>query len=136
MAHEPALDLLNYLDAQTTTLTKGTNLFRGPVRAHSTAMPIQSAFVNSFDGRPPDRVLGTATEIRHASVSVIVRSSGFDPGLTLAWTVYTKLQSASPSTGNAYMDVRALQSNPNYLEQDKNLHHFWSLNFEVTYAST
>lgn len=136
MSHNPVTDIQNYLDAQTTALTKGTNLFRGPVRAHSAQVPVQSVFVTGYGGPAPDRVLGTATEIRYPRVQVTVRSSAYDSGYDLAWTVYNSLQSATPTTTNTYMDVRALQSEPNFLEHDKNLHCFWTLNFAVMYQST
>lgn len=138
MSHNPPVDLLRHLDAQTTAVTAGTNLFYGPVRAPSTngAVPVEAVFLMGAGGPPASRVLGTAMELRHPTVQAIIRSTGFASGDTLARTVYSVLQSASPSTGNAYMDVVAQQSEPVFLEQDKNLHYFWSINFRVTYQTT
>lgn len=138
MSHDPPLDLASYLDAHSTAFTLNTNLFVGPVRAHTTdrSIPVQAAFVNQYGGPPPSRVLGTATELRQPKVSIIVRSSGYVTGAALARTVFNTLQSATPTTGNAYMDVRALQPEPTFLEQDKNMHLFWSLSFELLYQST
>lgn len=66
-----------------------------------------------------------------------MRSSGFASGLALARTVYSKVQSAtSLSTSVTYMDVRAMQGEPIYLQQDDRGHHFWTLNFETVYTST
>lgn len=135
MAHRPGIDILNYLDAHSTAVTGGTNLFQGIVRP-SSAVPVECVFVLGDGGRPPDRVLGTAIQINHPHVEIVIRSNGFTSGLTLAWAVQDTLQSASPSTGNAYMDVRVLQSQPNFLSQDKNNHYHWSVNVEVLYQTT
>ena len=138
MAYVPGLDMLNYLDAHSTAVTGNTNLFQGIVRAPTTGspgIPVECVFVVGDAGPPPFRVLGTATEIRQPTVSILVRSSGFTAGQTLAWAVHDALQSASPSTGNAYMDVQTQQSQPNFLEQDKNGHYFWSINVLTRYQT-
>lgn len=138
MSHNPGVDIANYLDANSTAVTLGTNLWYGPVRANSTngAVPVEAVFVMGVGGREPDRVLGTATEIRFPTVQVRVRSSGFAAGAALAQTVNSVLQSASPSTGNAYLDVMALQSEPVFVEQDKNMHYHWSLNYRCVLQTT
>lgn len=136
MSHNPPVDLMRHLDSQSTALTAGVNLFRGPVRAPSSNVPVEAVFLNGDGGPPASRVFGGATEVRHPTITTIIRSNGYDSGYALAQTVYDKLQSASPSTGNVYMDVMALQSEPSFLQQDKNMHYFWSINWRVTYQTT
>jgi len=136
VAHRPGIDILNYLDAHSTALTGGTNLFQGIVRPVSASVPVECVFVLPDGGPPPDRVLGTAIQIGHPHVAVIVRSSGFTSGENLAWEVMETLQSASPSTGNSYLDVKIPHSHPDPLGQDKNNHYHWRMDVEAVYQTT
>lgn len=152
MAHRPGKDIENYLDAHSTALTANVNLFHGSPRPADarTGVPVECVFVIAERGRAPDRVLGTAMQISHPHISIIVRSDGFTSGQNLAWAVNDALQSASPETElgflipwqpgdvplqNVYMDLRMLQTQPNFLDRDKNNHYFWSVNLEAMYQT-
>lgn len=138
MSHDPSLDLLNYLDVNSTRLTSAINLFRGPVRGPTidSLMPTEAVFVVDTNGRAPERTLGPGIEVRHSGIQIRIRSTGYTNGFGLARHVYDVVQSASLSTGSAYMDVQCLQSGPAYMEQDKNMHHHWSLNLRMVHNST
>lgn len=138
MSHDPSLDFVSYLDANSTRFTSAVNLFRGPVRATSTdgSVPIEAAFVMDITGRGPERTFGPGTEIRYPTVQVRVRSASYTQGFNLTRHIYDTMQSASPSTGNTYIDVYSLQSGFGYLEQDKNMHHHWAVSFRLVYNTT
>lgn len=139
MSHAPDADFAYHLDSNSTAVTLSTNLFVGPVREESpggTPLPRECVWVQSYGGGPADRVLGVGTELRYPRVQVRVRSSGYASGMALARSIINTMQSATPSTGNAYKDVVALQSEPVYLEQDKNMNYHWSVNFRMMYQTT
>lgn len=133
MALDPEKDVADYLDSNSTALTLNTNLFYGLVRPVSTGLPARAVFVTGSGGPPPQRVIGTTGEIRHAAVQVRVRSTAYSNGHSLAATVYRTLESATPSS---YMDVAAMQSEPTFLDVDERGLYHWSLNFLVRYNST
>lgn len=78
----------------------------------------------------------TAREIRYTSIQVRTRSTDYEDGIALTLHVHDVLQSATPSTGSTYLDVRARQSHPVFLEQDDRGLYHWSDNFFVVYETT
>jgi len=136
VSHKPPEDIATYLSTQGVA-TLGSDLFIGPLRPPSTAQGIETTacFVQGTGGGPASRIFGTATEIRWPTVQVRVRSTGFSTGYSLCQSVYDTLQSASIGSP-AYMDVRAEQSGPIWIEQDENGHYHWALNFRCMYQTT
>lgn len=139
MSHNPPKDVADYLHSNSTALTRGTNLFYGPVRSSTQGVPVEAVFVLGYGGPAPQRTFGTSTsmEIRHGNVQLTIRSDVYLTGVALARIAYNTLQSATAlSTSVTYMDVRALQTEPTYMGMEHNKDHLWSLNFEITYEST
>jgi hypothetical protein len=112
----------------------GTNLWVGPVRPASDVVPVQAIFVLATQGREADRVFGEGDgvgyELRYPTVQVRIRSPAYIAGYQLARDCYDALQSSSPG---GFMDVRAMNSEPMFLEQDQNNNYHWSINFECMY---
>lgn len=126
---DPVVDVATYLGSES-SLTLGSDLFYGLVRAPSDVVPIRSVFVLGYPGPKPLRVLGTAKEVRKEPVQVMVRSSGYEDGYTLAREAYRVLQSATMA---GYMDLQARQSEPIYLGEDERFLHHWSINLLSIY---
>jgi len=124
----PALDVANYLENQGIG-TVGTNVFVGAIKPVSQFVPVNSIFVLSTGGYPPQRVFQTTTELRRPSVQVRIRWNGYEAGLAKAEAVYNALESASIP---GYLDVVADQSSPIFLGFDENNNYEWSLNFTLT----
>lgn len=133
MSHNPAEDLLDFLDTNSTALTQGTNLFHGPPRPVGPGMPEQAVFVIGRGGPPPKRVFTQNTEVRDGAVQVITRSNSWATGFALAQTVHNLAQSATIS---GYEDVKAKQPEPAFLDQDNQGRYSWSDNYELMYNST
>lgn len=132
----PCLDIATAIAARVGTLTLGTNVFAGPVRPS----PDEAVFVLASGGGQSVPYRGTDTgsgpdQLRNPSVQVFVRSANEDyaSGAALSRTVRNALDCREPT---GYVDVRAQQSAPIYLEKDDEGRHRWSLNFSVTVEET
>lgn len=101
------LDLVDYLDAGSTALSKGTNLF-----ANVLPDEVRTVAVGVFEdsGRPPDMVFGATDAFVRPTVQVIARSTmpvdaAPAPNPTNArnaiWQVYRRLK----SVGNAQLST-------------------------------
>jgi hypothetical protein len=129
MPSNPSLDVVSLLDALS-SLTRGTNLFRGPERAPSTAVPSQAVFVLVSGGPASEAYAdGTNVERAYSALQIIVRSNpnDYSGGDTLARQVRAALHHASVP---GYLDLRAMQSEPIYLGEDEAGSHRWSINVE------
>ena len=128
---DPADDLATYLAANSTSWTKGTNLFVGNELPSSAYIPVDAAFCADEPGYAPERVFVSAKEVRHPSVHILVRNDSYVTGHSLASDIYETIQSSPPS---GYMDIACRQSGPIYLgkAEDKDVH-YWSLNFWARY---
>lgn len=143
MSLDPAADITNYLDTNSTQLTLATNLFIGAVKpvvvaasTSKTSIPVAAVFVRAEAGQAPLRVLGTAMEVRQPGLQILTRAQSYSSGRALAMHVHDTLQSVSPSS---YMDVMARQSEPAYLGEDKaeaGGAHLFSDNFLIRYQTT
>lgn len=132
MATTPDLDIVNHLNTNVAALTKGTNLFYGPVRGQDTPdasyIPDEAVFVLSSGGPEPNAFLGsinTCEEI-FSSLTIRVRSApdDFDGGQTLARSVRDALHH---QTITGYVNVTVREADPAYLGViDKKLHE-WSI---------
>jgi hypothetical protein len=61
---------------------------------------------------------------------VLIRDPDYYLGYSQAQTVYNVLQSATMS---GYMDLKARESEPIYVGEDKNFIYLWSINFLAVY---
>lgn len=107
-------------------LTKGTNLF-GPDAASGPGVPNDAVFVTGGGGATPNRASG-GDEIRTGVVNIRVRWRKYDAGATKAQQIIDKLQGKCPS---ALIDLESTESEPNYIGQEQDGQHIWSLGFLV-----
>lgn len=132
MSLRPPTDIATYLDANSTALTFGTNLFVGPVRAVSDGVPVQSVFILGSGADPPDRVFGVERELRRPVLQVSVRAATFSAGNSLARSIYGILQSATP---DGYKDLSCRQSGPVLTGYNQNTHYVFTYDWDVPYDS-
>ena len=122
-------------------LTAGTNLFSGPVRAYTileagtVVVPHKAVFCLATGGPPPMSFVngGSGTDYNWSVVQIRIRSdigstSDFADGQTLARAVRDRLHKAVVT---GYIEIRVRESEPNYLAQDDDGHHEWSINLEM-----
>lgn len=128
----PDTDIVNHLDSALGTLTKGTNLFRGPVRPVSSYIPGEAVFCLSVVGFRPLAIIGQTLSNYSKQVQIRIRSDKNDyaGGYTLAKSILTTLHFASV-TGDNYYDVRVREDEPGYLGVNEDDYHEWSLNVEL-----
>ena len=128
MATSPDEDAVTYLDANC-SLVKDTDLFRGKLEPASTDIPHQCVFVVASGGPPPLSYMSSTIKFRYSAIQIFTRSNPRDypAGLTLARLVRDTLHNAAVS---GYVDVRCMESEPIYVEEDENGDHIWSSNFE------
>lgn len=123
----PGEEIAEFLEGVGIGLVLGVNMFVGPVRAESDFVPSQSVFVVPRNGRMSDRVFNLDFELQYPMVVIRVRSEDYRSGYDLARQIYHELQSQDVS----FLDVRCIQSEPIFLEQDDNDNYQWQMNFEV-----
>lgn len=134
----PAEDVVDYLNAKVAgsiTLTKGTNLFIGPMRSQDET-PSPSAFALNTGGPSPLPYLGSGRQAYvRPTVQVLVRgpAGDFAAGEAIARAV---LEHLHQQTLTGYTACFARDSHPAWLGQDADQHDLWSLNFELQYAIT
>lgn len=116
----------------TVQLELAKNLFRGPMRAVQPGVPARAVFVNNVGGVAPSRELGTGQAIFRQRVQIMVRGApdGFtnDEGLARALLEKWRLTGAGDPD---HVSVNPQESEPNYLGQDEQGCHLWSINLEV-----
>lgn len=131
-ALEPEVDLVTFLDANT-TLTAGNDLFEfAPVPPDREAgMPVQAVFVFPAGGPPPEMHLEpTTTDLFRHAIQIRIRSpqTDFATGIDTAREV---LAAAHRAVITNYIWVNALQSQPTYLGPDDRGSHEWVVNVEM-----
>ncbi len=124
----PPTDVAVELAAAGIGLTRGTNLFTGPLRDVSAGVPKNSVFIKGLSGGLPQRTMGEVNEVREPLVSVTVRNSSFNDGDTKVRQIQEALQAVTIS---GYLDVAARQSEPLYLEPDDQNLHRWIVIFSL-----
>lgn len=129
MARSPASDLATFLAAQSLGLTVGTNLFLGLVRAPGPSIPHNSVFITDHAGRPPDRVMSEAFEVRAPIAHVKIRNKKYATGATLSGDILDKILDGSVPN---YLDVETLQSAAEYVQDSEGVM-FWGLSFLCRY---
>ena len=134
MIKEPDVDLVTYLASQV-PLCVGENLFAGPVQPADPDDLIahKAVFVVATGGIQPFALHGDCESIRRSNLQVRVRGEkeAYTEGLLLAREVAAAVDLA-PITG--YIDVRILDTEPNYLGQDDEGHPEWSVNVEMMHG--
>jgi hypothetical protein len=126
--------ITDFLAAAGIGLTKGTNLWSGPLRPDDDDVPAQAVFVLLSGGPGPVDYSdgGAGQSIHEAGLQVFVRSNqeAHAAGQTLARNVWGTCHKASPSGCLAYSCV-CRQSEPIYIGKDDAGRHVWSINLLV-----
>jgi hypothetical protein len=136
-----ALSLLDALVASgSTTLSRGNNLFTGPVRAkqrNGTDIPDTAVFCLATGGPTNERYIGNTQSLRMKSLQVRVRGprNGFTEAETIAVSVLEAIDhkvsvdfpGGSPAPAG-FIDFRALEPHPTYIGVDGNDRHGFSIN--------
>ena len=126
----PLSDMATFLAAAGLGLTKGTNLFWGTQRGVGGGVPINAVFVIGGGGTEPERTMGRTLEIRHPFVIIRVRWSSNGAGDAKARAIQDALDNATIS---GYLDVRALNSEPQSIGQGTDGNHLWTMQYELVY---
>lgn len=130
MTHIPALDLTTEIATQVASLTAGTNLFHGQIRAAGDLVPRNGVFAWGGGGLEPLRTMGDPDEIRKAVVHVRVRNSSYLTGSTLAHSIMDSMRGVAVAT---YLDVYVAISEPRSMGQDPNGNHYFGMEYVMTY---
>jgi hypothetical protein len=114
-------------------LTRGTNLYNGPMRAQDAeGVPSEAVFCHVTGGVPPiDYCDNSHTpQLHQPSVQIMIRSAprGYDAGLALANDVYEAMHSKPPS---GYFGCLAQQSAPLYAGETRNGEFLWTVNLTL-----
>lgn len=120
----PSIAMMDFLATQGLALTKGANLFAGPIREVSTLIPNQCIFVNNSAGAEPQRVMGDSASFRTVIVDIRVRWDKFGTGETKARAILDAIQGASIS---GYLDVTPMTSDPSPVQRDMNDLFIWQV---------
>lgn len=132
-----ALNLVDELDTNIgATLTKGVNLFTGPVRMVGDGIPQNCVFCFASGGFQPRPYMGQNKQYRRVFIEVRVRYGrhDYDSGQALAWDVYNALdlsEFSTTDTGSSFVWCKPLSSAPNYISTDKDDFHMWGITFEI-----
>lgn len=127
MADAPDIAVRARLAAQVASLTVGTNLFAGPMRAPGAGVPATAVFCRPQAGLVNRPYLGTGTDWKVHQVGVLVRAEQdrFEVGIALAREVHAALHRAE-LPGYTYCLVD--QPAPEYLGADETGCHLWVVN--------
>lgn len=135
MATTPDIDVVDHIDTALGTLTKGTNLFAGPVRGHDVpdaGVPDEAVFVLATGGPAPLAFIagGSGTEQRFSSLLIRVRSdpNDFQGGQTLARSVRDAIHHSIPT---GYIEAAVRETDPSYLGVTNKGHHEWSIGVDL-----
>lgn len=130
MSHLPAEALATEIGTQVASLTLNTNLFHSSVRAPDASVPINSVFVWGDGGLGPLRTMGDPNEIRRALIVVRVRDAKHKVGRDLALSIMNSLRGKNIAT---YLDLVSATSEPRMLGQSDKGHHYFGIEFLMTY---
>lgn len=126
-------DIADVLAGSGLGLVLGSSLFVGPPRAALGAVSRgPCVFVLSTGGYPPIALQdGSGQAFSISTIQITVRSAAdaFQLGQQLARGVRDTLDRRPPA---GYVDLRARESEPNYIGPDSNDQHRWTLNFEAS----
>lgn len=131
-------DIAHQLETDVSSLTVGTNLFRGPIRPHTRTssgtelIPRNSVFISTpTEGPAPFPIAGSGWgQLRTATIQVIVRNT--DTGSNLPQQIFDILVDVTLGTG--YLGLEMIGSGPAYLPGiNENEDNLWSMNCNVIY---
>lgn len=132
MASDYADDVATALDTDAgLSLTLGTNLFRGKMRAYEAeSFPRECVACEAAGGPAPQDYCNGNThtpQMRDPVVQVMVRGDARDysGGETLARAVWDSLHDNPPS---GYIHMRCMNATPLYVGEDEDGSHLWSIN--------
>lgn len=134
-----ALDVANFLDTKACadiTLSKGVNLFIGPMRSTELS-PAPCVFVlNSGGAAPVPYLAGTREAFYRPTVQVQIRGpiGDFFRGEAIAVAVSRWL--AQTTSIDGYVTTYLRDSQPAYLGEDTQQHPQWSSNLELQYVAS
>lgn len=108
----------------------GTNLFHGPESPADGEIPIKATFCILDAGPMPEPDMGSVNDLRVERCKVVLRENRdqTDYGLATARAHLARLRYAE-LTG--FIDVRVLETEPNYLGDRGDGHPRWSFNVEA-----
>lgn len=121
-------DVVDFLDNNVSSVTKGSNLFIGELPAK----PVNCAAVTSGTGQPPIRVASGKDQIHRTLLFVRVRDKKYNDGNELAVEILNGLQEADIS---GYLDVQLNQTYPNNLGQDSDGNYRFQFSFTIIYIN-
>lgn len=125
-------DLVDYLDANVASLTKGTNLFWSRMRAASQTVPVIACFVTSAGGPPPITTMGNKHAMRFPIVDITLRHRSVTTGEALIREIQDLLQDANIS---GYLNVDPIMSEPTSAGPDEDGNFLWTLLYSIPYNS-
>jgi hypothetical protein len=127
---EPDAAVADLLATAGIGLTKGSNLFRGPVRPDLFGVQNKSVFCLATGGPINQRLLGNQQGYTVKTVQVRLRSRAgdFDGGQLLGRQIRDALHGKVTTD---YLAVLVREPEPNYLGQDADDRYDWSLNVEL-----
>jgi hypothetical protein len=136
-ANNPESDICTSLAAASLSLTHGTNLFSGPLRAYvGTQIPNKAVFVWSISGSQPLNYCdGSATtQMYFPLVRVVVRGDkqDFSGTRTLARAIRDAIHDVPPS---GYVSCRVRTSEPEFYGQDDDGAWLFGLDLDMIYES-
>lgn len=144
MTVQPDLDVATYLSATLPQLTTGENLFVGPMRPYANTsqgggMPRNAVFCLQLEGRRPQTFMNCSSSgyqwhaLRYPNVQISIRmdSYKFAYGRNLGFIIVSALQ--RNTFNDLYVDSQINDGSPNYLGQDDDGDHLWSINVNLTY---
>ena len=127
-------EVVDVINANVAALTKGTNLFYGPIRPPGNGIPNKCVFAFINGGNPPESYCdgGAGVSLKQPNVQVMIRSDkgssdDYGGGSELANDVWEAIHDQSTATGLTY-GIKCQQSGPNYLGKDPQDQHIWSIN--------
>lgn len=131
MATDPEGDIAGVIGSAAIGLTPGTNLFTGPERPLGDGIPDECVFVLGSGGYPPVAFFDSSGQdycISTIQISVRSGSRDYGAGLSLARNVRDSVHKTDVL---GYVDIRAREAEPNYLGQDEQQMHTWTINVEA-----
>jgi hypothetical protein len=144
MTVQPDIDVATYLNATLPQLATGDNLFVGPMRPTASAsqgggMPRNAVFCLQLEGRRPQTFMNCSSAgyqwhaLRYPNVQISIRRDQykFEDGRNLGFAIVDALNRNTFSA--SYVDSQINDGSPNYLGQDEDGDHLWSINVNLTY---
>ena len=114
------------------SLTKGTNIFTGPLRPAGGQVPGKAVFVLAQGGPGPTFYSGDAHSLREPAVQIMCRGESGEGGLSDAQAqadaVYTVVEDFTPAGSIGALVVESI---PNYLGSDEQGRHLHSINLRT-----